>query len=201
MSSWVKIAALGAALSAVACGSNPSVKYYQLALPDGDPRAHGQGILAVEELVADAAFEDQRMVYRQSPYSLNYYYYHRWSAPPGIMVSDFLRLAYKQSGRFRDVMSGYTPGATTVLSGRVMALEEVDVNKKKWLARVRIALHLRDADSGQLLWSTTVSEEEPVESRTPEGVAQALTAAMRRIVDRTVPEIARRTSTRAQLSH
>lgn len=194
-------AALLCAGLAAGCGSSPKeIHYYQLAMPEEGAGAKGQGVLAVEQIVADSAFDDQRIVYRKSAYRLNYYHYHRWSAPPGMMVSDYLRMAYRQSGRFDDVVSGFTPDATTVLSGRVMALEEVDVSKEEWKARVRIQLHLRDARTGKLLWSGTVSKEEPVKERNPEGLAAALSAAMADVVAETTPEIARHTSAQAKLA-
>ena len=184
----VALAALAAALAA--CGSSPQTRYYQLAMPGEEAEQSGQAILAVEQLVADAAYAEPRIVYRESPYRLDYYHYHRWSAPPGVMVSDYLRMAYRQSGRFRAVVSGYTPDATAILTGRIMALEEVDVADGEWLARVRLELHLRDARTGDLLWSTTATEEEPLRSRTPEGLAQSLSDAMGRIVAETAPAIA-----------
>jgi ABC-type uncharacterized transport system auxiliary subunit len=175
-----------------ACGGAPPVRYYQLAAPESAEASGGDVVLAVEQLTADAAFEDQRMVYRTSPYRVDYYYYHRWSAPPSLLVTDYLRMAYARTGRFRAVVSGYTPEATAVLTGRVLALEEVDGDQSDgpWRGRVRLELALRDGRSGELLWSRTLSEEEPVESRSPEGVAQALTRAVARIVESTAPEIA-----------
>jgi ABC-type uncharacterized transport system auxiliary subunit len=180
--------------SLAACGgAAPPVRYYQIALPDGDDARAGQGskVLAIERLAADAAYDDARIVYRESPYRLDYYHYHRWTSPPGLMVSDYLRIAYQQSGLFRSVISGYSSDADAILSGRLMAIEEVNESPDAWTARVRLELQLRDARTGELLWSRLITETEALEDREPEGLAKAMAAVMARIVDATAPLIAR----------
>jgi ABC-type uncharacterized transport system auxiliary subunit len=172
---------------------SPDIRYYQLDFDEnllGGTPENGQIVLSVETLVGDAAFEDQRIVYRESPHRLDYYYYHRWTAPPGVMVSDFLREAYEKSGYFRTVVSGFSPEAPVFLNGRVVAFEEVDVGKKEWLARVKLDLHLRSAETGDIVWSRTITEEEPVEEQDPEGLAAALSRAVTRVVVDTAPEFA-----------
>jgi ABC-type uncharacterized transport system auxiliary subunit len=194
---FVLAAALSLTASLAACGGPaPPVRYYQIALPDGDgagqigQAGEGAPILAIERISADAAYDDPRIVYRESPYRLDYYNYHRWSSPPGLMVTDYLRIAYQQSGLFRSVVSGYSSDADAILAGRVMAIEEVNETATTWHARIRLELLLRDARTGELLWSQVVTEIEPLESREPEGTAQAVAAAMGRIVAVTGPLIA-----------
>jgi ABC-type uncharacterized transport system auxiliary subunit len=185
--------------SLAACGrAAPPVRYYQIALPDGDDGRAGQGakVLAIERLTADAAYDDARIVYRESPYRLDYYHYHRWTSPPGLMVSDYLRMAYQQSGLFRSVISGYSSDADAILSGRLMAIEEVNESAESWLARVRVELQLRDARTGDLLWSRLITETEVLEAREPEGLAKATAAAMARIVETTAPLIAEHMASR-----
>ena len=63
-------------------GKVPETRYYQLASPPRAPNT-GDQILVVEPLVTDAAYDDDRIVYRISPYRLDYYQYHRWTGAPG----------------------------------------------------------------------------------------------------------------------
>ena len=187
----VTAVALVAAL--VGCrGSAPPVRYYKIALPDAEPagQGEGRGILALERLNADAAYDDARIVYRESPYRLDYYHYHRWTAPPGLMVSDYLRMAYQQTGKFRSVVAGYSSDADAILSGRLMAIEEVNRTETEWLARIRLELRLRDARTGDLLWSQVLTETERLERNEPEALAMAMAAAMTRIVETSAPTIA-----------
>ena len=175
---------------AAACGSSPPpVRYYQIAVPEAKPAGQGEGILAVERIRADAAYDDARIVYRESPHRLDYYHYHRWSSPPGMMLSDYLRVAYDQSGHFGSVVSGFSDDADAILGGRLMAFEEVNETEDRWLARVRLELRLRDAKTGELLWSSVITETEPLEEHEPEGLAKALGVAMDRIVAATGPDL------------
>ncbi len=184
-----------AAVWLVSCGSRPDIRYYQLKVDqtailradDSTPRV----VFAVEAMIGDSAYEDPRIVYRVSPYRLDYYHYHRWTAPPGVMLSDFLRDAYEQTGYFDSVVAGFSPDASVFLYGRLVAFEEVDVEKDSWLARIKINLALREAATGDVIWNRTITEEVSVTDRTPEGVAAAMSAAATRIVADTAPEFAR----------
>ena len=173
------------------CFSRPDVRYYQLRLDESalvQAEEPTELVFAVESMIGDSAYEDPRIVYRSSPYRLDYYHYHRWTAPPGVMVSDFLRDAYAATGYFDSVVSGFSPDAVVFLSGRIVAFEEVDLAKKEWEARVKMNLFLRDAASGDVVWSRTVEQQVPVQELNPEGVAQAMSTAVTMIVADTAPE-------------
>ncbi len=176
-------------LAAAACGGRaPDTHYYDLA--SAARRHSGDGpVLAIEPLTADEPYDDERMVYRESPYRVDYYHYHRWSASPGAMVSNHLERALESSGRFAAVLREDPKNAAYVLGGRLIALEEVDVSKRRWLGRVSLELHLRDAATGDVVWSKKLEETEPVARQTPEGVARALSRAMDRIARRLAPEL------------
>ncbi len=177
--------------TAAGCGSRPDIRYYRLSYDlDSLPTASESSdvVLAIGNMVGDSAYEDPRIVYRTSPYRLDYYYYHRWTSPPGVMVGDFLRDAYDRTGYFKTVVSGFAPEAPVILTGRVAAFEEVDVETRKWIARVKLELQLRDARTGDIVWSRTITEEEPVKTLTPEGLAEAMSEATTTIVANTAPE-------------
>lgn len=174
-----------------ACGrTTPQINYYRLASNVEPEAKNARAVLAVEPFQTVAAYDDDRIVYRESEYRLDYYYYHRWAAEPGSMVTDFLREAYGSTGRFRNVVGEAGGETTAVLSGRVIALEEVDVTKERWLGRIVLELELRDPTSGEVIWSRVVREEVPLPRRHPEGLAEALSGALDRIARRTAPTIA-----------
>jgi len=176
--------------SACAGKSAPQIHHYQvIAQPRAGGEQGGEYVLGVEYLSADAAYDDVRIVYRKSPYKLDYYHYHRWSAPPSVMVTDALRQSLQQSGEFRAVTSGYTASADVILRGRLVAIEEVDVSEDEWRARIVLDLQLQDATTGLVIWSDVVRKEEPIEVREPEGVARALSVALGHIVEEITPEL------------
>jgi ABC-type uncharacterized transport system auxiliary subunit len=180
LSAW----SLGVWAACAACGGSlPETRYYQLA-PSGEPvrgAGGGGGVLVVEALTTDEAYDDERIVYRTSPFRLDYYEYQRWSSPPGVMIGNYLEQALERSGRFRAVVRDLTPDAEAVLAGRVLAIEEVDRTRTAWIGRIVIELRLSDARSGEALWTEQLEEIEPLRRQSPEGLAAALSIAMSRI--------------------
>jgi ABC-type uncharacterized transport system auxiliary subunit len=169
----------------------PETRYYQLATTPPAARSHDNaGItLALSPLDTDQAYDDERIVYRITPYRLDYYNYHRWSAAPGALVADYLESAFEHSGRFRSVVRDAGATASVTLGGRVIALEEVDKSKTQWLGRVVVELTLTDVASGDVLWTQQYEETEPLRAQNPEGLAQAISIALKRIADRSLPVI------------
>jgi uncharacterized lipoprotein YmbA len=183
-------ACLAAALLA-ACASTPETHFYRLSAPAlilaREPIA---GVLYIESLESDAVFSDDRIVYRTSPYKLDYYNYHRWTSPPAVHLTDYLRDAYARTGLFTRVVTASTPPPDAVLSGRVTGFEEVDESTTSWSGRLELELTLSDARSDAILWNQRYSESERIPERTPEGLAIALSAAMGRIVQSSVAALA-----------
>ena len=185
---WIITAAAAAACAA--CGGKlPETRYYQLAVPA--ERAHGgDRVLVLDALETDAAYDDERIVYRATPFRVDYYQYHRWASAPGTMIGNYLEQALEHSGKFCAVVREVTADAPVVLSGRVLAIEEVDRSKTEWLGRIVLELVLTDVRTSEAVWTEQFDETEPLRQQTPEGLAAALSTAMGRIVARTAPVIA-----------
>ena len=182
-----------------ACGGKlPETRYYQLAQPETRLRG-GDDLLVLEAVTADGAYDDDRIVYRTTPFRIDYYQYHRWSSAPGVMVGNYLEQALEASGKFRAVVREMTPDAPVVLGGRVIAIEEVDRSRTEWLGRIVLELVLTDTRTGAALWTDQLEETEPLRQQTPEGLAAALSIAMSRIVAHTVPTIAELADRQARL--
>jgi uncharacterized lipoprotein YmbA len=201
---FVRVFALGLVITMVATsgacsGTVPATRYYQLAAPATKPAAAGDLTLVVEALETDAGYDDERIVYRTTPYRLDYYQYHRWSAAPGMMVGNFLEQALEKSGRFRSVVRELSDDASAILGGRVVAIEEVDTDKAHWRGRIVVELKLTDAKTGATLWAQQYEETEPLRRQSPEGLARALSAAMARITTRAAPVIAELAAKQAAL--
>jgi len=199
----MRSALIALSLCAACGGKLAETRYYQLApregsgrtaepvgstTPEDNPR-HGGDILVVERLTADGGYDDDRIVYRTTPFRVDYYQYHRWTSAPGVMVGNYLEHALEGSGKFRAVVREATPDAPAVLTGRVLAIEEVDRSKTEWLGRIALELVLTDARTGALLWTEQFEETEPLRQQSPEGLAAALSIAMSRIVAQVVPTI------------
>ena len=89
----------------------PETRYYQLAAHGRRPRDAADDAGVARRRAARppiGAYDDERIVYRITPYRLDYYNYHRWSAPPGTIVGNYLEHALERSGQFRAVCASAT---------------------------------------------------------------------------------------------
>jgi ABC-type uncharacterized transport system auxiliary subunit len=173
----------------VACGGKiPDTRYYALAAPPA-ATGHGSIDLAVEALSTEPGYDDDRIVYRQNPYRLDYYQYHRWSAAPGVVLGGYLAQALDATGKFHAVVREPNDNTPLVIGGRVLALEEVDQSPTRWLGHVVVELTATDRASGEVVWTQKFDDSEPLQAQSPEGLARAISTAMSRIVDRAAPAI------------
>lgn len=175
----------------VACGGTaPQVRYYQLAVDSPVTPPSGTQVIAVTALTSHSAYDDERIVYRKSPYRLDYYSYHRWSATPGVLVAGFLEQALSRTGAFKAVVGEASPDAAWVLGGSIAAIEEIDRTPSHWQGRIALDLTLTDPATGAVVWAQRFEETESLAIQSPEGLARALSIALDRIAIRAAPLIA-----------
>lgn len=185
---WVSPFATCLLLSA--CGSVPQTFYYTLAeapAATGEPAGNHHDQLAValgvERFAAAAIYEEDRLIYRESPFEVKYDHYRRWAARPAQLVTDEIINQLAARGLFRTVTSYPTAvPVDCILRGRILAFEEWD-RGEQWFGRVAISVQLYQASSQKLLWSGTLSRETPAQKRLPAAVAQAISTSLRECVD------------------
>jgi ABC-type uncharacterized transport system auxiliary subunit len=197
--SLILLAILFEVLLGACAGKLPETRFYQLAATQSAAEPTGDATLILETLETDPAYDDDRIVYRTTPYRLDYYQYHRWSATPGTMVGDYLEQAFESSGKFRSVLRDATADAPAVLGGRVLAIEEIDTSKTSWQGRIVIELRLTETKTNTVLWTQQFEETEPLAAQTPEGLAKALSTAMARIATRAAPVVAEHVDRQSKL--
>ncbi|HET9989294.1 MAG TPA: ABC-type transport auxiliary lipoprotein family protein [Kofleriaceae bacterium] len=186
----VLVAIVVSVVGAACGGSTPQVRYYQLAgstAPAAKPT--GDKVLVVEALTSDGAYDDERIVYRNNPYRLDYYNYHRWVAAPGALVGGYLQQALGRTGDFKAVLREQTADTSLVLGGRITAIEEIDRDPKHWVGRIALELTLMDPMTGEIVWAQPFEETEPLPVQNPEGLARAISTALDRIAKRAAPAI------------
>jgi len=192
---WMGVV-VGCGLFAGSCGGPKPIRHYQLeaiseAIESRSTQEAPELTVAVEDFSTGASYDEQRIVYRADEYRIDYYHYHRWGAPPGMIVADALRSVYRKTGAFESVVGAYTARADVVLSGRVLALEEVDESSDKWYGRVALDLRLRDAATGELLWTDTVEKRRVLAEQSPKGLARGISEALTEIGLESVGTIAK----------
>jgi len=156
----------------------PHIRYYVLTVP-GTPPALAAPV-RVGTFTADQAYATPRLAYRTSPYSIDYYIYHRWAADPRQLVASATR-DYLERGAGRD------GGPPFVIEGNVRRLEEVDEANGRQGA---IALDVRVERDGQVVLDRSYVEVEPADGKNPEAVTAALSRALGRILNQVAGDLA-----------
>lgn len=165
---------------AAACSlarTTPQLRYYTVTIP-GDPPTLPAPI-EVHPFVADDPYATARIAYRTSRYRIDYYTYHRWAADPANLLHYAVRDHFARANP--------PPEAEPfTLRMRVLRMEEDDTSDP-WQGA--LALEAEVQRKGRLVFKKTFTANEPMETRTPEAVAAALSRALRRVLDRLVLEL------------
>lgn len=181
----------------LACGGVPQIYYYTLARPAAaaaQPAGNHNGTLAVvlgvEKFEAEAVYEDDRLIYRESPVEVKYDHYRRWAARPAQLVTDEIIRQLDSKQLFENVIS--VPAAARVdyvLRGRILSFEEWD-RGEQWFGKVAFKVELYESTSRRLVWSGVFDCETPAEKRLPVSVVQAISQSLQKCVDELVHEMA-----------
>jgi len=89
------------------CGSVPQTYYYRVDYQIEDLRNGNQAIpltFGISQFDVDVLYEGDRIVYRQSPYQVQFYHYRRWVAPPKKIVTEKVLKQFQASGVFANVV-------------------------------------------------------------------------------------------------
>ncbi|HTR56478.1 MAG TPA: ABC-type transport auxiliary lipoprotein family protein [Kofleriaceae bacterium] len=182
---------LAIAFAVAACGGSvPATHYYALPSPPAQVRPGNGPTLAIETLDAARPYDDDRMIYRVDSYRVDFYEYHRWAAPVGALVADYLGGAFARSGRFRAVARGPEAQGALAISGRVVALEEIDATPNVWFGRVAVSLVATDRATGEVVWTEQLDERVAMPTRSPDGLARAVGAALALVAEHAIPKLA-----------
>jgi uncharacterized lipoprotein YmbA len=175
---WIVILALS-----TGCRAAPTMSYYVLEPRSGASADAPDGVsVGVLPFEVDPPYDQDRIVYRigaDSP-KVGFYEYHRWAAPLSRMLPRIASAAFRDVegvGRIEPVSSEQRYDVR--LSGRVIALEEVDVAGEQH-ARIDLVLTLIGSD-GSTLWSAAASESSDVSADTVEELVAQTRAVAERI--------------------
>ena len=164
----------------VACGSVPDTHYYSLSYPPVDssttpPKLNK--IVGVKKFIADPPYDQDRLVYRDSPYEIKFYNYRRWICSPREMLTENAVLHLRASGLFAGVAHAHNSQSFDyLLGGRVLQFEEWD-ETNRWQARVKLWLELQSTSSRKVVWQGYVESQVPVDEKQPLNVVKALSRA------------------------
>ncbi len=159
------------------CGTVPEIHYYVIDYPISPKQVDNPMfdiVLGVTSFRSDPIYEEDRIIYRESPYEVKFYNYHQWMIPPKEMVTEKALSQLTASGLFSLVVP--FPQYSQVdylLRGTVKQFEERDKDKQ-WFAHVRLHLELINRDTGKLVWRNDFTQHTHVVSKRPIEVVRAL---------------------------
>lgn len=157
--------------------------YYTLNLPaPPDPPApeNAKATVAIQEFTAPAYLRRGAIVFKTSPESLGFYEYHRWAVNPCEFVTDSMRDRLSATGLFARVKHyDGRNDAEYLVSGRVEKLEEIDYEGGVKVV-VAISAQMTKFDTGETVWTKSVSKVGNVDRRAVPAVVSAMSDAMDR---------------------
>jgi ABC-type uncharacterized transport system auxiliary subunit len=163
-----------------ACSAVPENHYFTVAYV---PMPHqgelpGTATVRVRQLEIAPAYDQERLVYRYSPYEFQYYNFMLWAVKPQRMVTDLLVQHLEQSGIFGRVT--YEVGEQRPdyeITGMLNALEELD-SGDEWFSHLAIQLHLSRFGEEKPIWSYKIDARKRVYNKNPVYVVKSLSELM-----------------------
>lgn len=174
------------------CGSVPPTYYYRVdyELPNSNS-SHNiiPKTLGVAQLDADILYEGDRIVYRNSPYEVQFYHYRRWIAPPKKIVTEKVLKQFQASGIFQKVVSlpSYSK-IDYILKGQINAFEEWDEGNA-WYGTVTLGFQLQDAETNEIVWENELSRKTKAMKKEPVEVVKAISQSLNKVVQKAIEEI------------
>ncbi|MEO8131610.1 MAG: ABC-type transport auxiliary lipoprotein family protein [Bryobacteraceae bacterium] len=173
---------ISAALLASACAPH-RIQYYQLSAFEKQARIAEAGpTLVVARITTPEALQDGRIRYLEGPNEVGAYEYHRWTDPPGLLVKEALIQVLRASGTFRSVdEAGSSAAGDYSLRGKLLEFAEVDGAGMQ--TRVSLDFELRDTKTGRVVWSQTLTHNEPLQAKKVSEVVQSLDRNLRGVLE------------------
>jgi ABC-type uncharacterized transport system auxiliary subunit len=150
-------------------------------------------LIKVERFSAAQDFNTLSMVYRDGPFQRGVDPYHRWRVNPGDMVTDYLMRDLRKARLFQAVFS-YNDGKDTryLLEGRVdefLELGEKDGRKAALSLNVTFLDLTKKETIEKVVFQRDYRYIEPIETPTPEGLAQGMSKAMEKFSKQLIKDL------------
>jgi ABC-type uncharacterized transport system auxiliary subunit len=151
--------------------------------------------IKVALFAVDETINRQEMVYQANPYRTGTYWYNRWRVNPGYLVTDYLTRDLGDSRLFKAVFSHDSSGpARFRLEGGVVEFQENDT-PGLWHAALTLNITLLDTDqeniADRVMFQRSYRTQEPMSTRTPPGLAAALSSAMQQLSRQIIDDVYR----------
>ena len=167
----------------------PAVHHYALALQLPTPATNtAKASLVIRPLTARDPYDQERMVYRTSPYAFDLYNSHRWASSPAEQVTHWTRRYLQTTGLFSQVFPTTDGNGDFVLGGVIREFEELD-HETTWEAALSIDFWLTRANERSPFWFRSYAVTKPASRRNPEAIAEAMSQGLADILQRLTTDL------------
>ncbi len=146
--------------------SKPTVRrYYQIYYkPKPVLGRQVSGTVRIRTFDVDKIYRRHNLLFRTSPYEIFYYNTHFWASRPADMITDIIAAHVKETKLFSDVIIQLDRRPDYVLTGRILALDEID-SDDIWYARVSIIFELKDYKTDRVIVSHSFDRRKEVHNQ------------------------------------
>jgi ABC-type uncharacterized transport system auxiliary subunit len=145
--------------------AGPEKKYYEIHLDAVSDMAPFSASLLLDRIEIDSLYDDFRVIYRVSPYEINYYAYHFWADKPSRLLRSSLIQFLEASRLFpKIILEPILGNADWILRWTVHRIEEVD-EAEAWFARLSMKLEVADFKTRAILAVRTFDRKEPMSKK------------------------------------
>lgn len=176
-------------------GSQTAKRYFQLQLANNTFRATKKlaKIIMLDTVRVKQLYDDFRIIYRISPYEINYYSYDFWAKKPGKLIFDtivdylyitkiFIRVDEKLS----------LPEPDLLMKVTLNSIEEVDIGNV-WYARLSMMVEILHFKSGEVILNASFDSKKRLPSRKvvhlPRALSIILQEELKKIMDMLIKKI------------
>ncbi len=173
------------------CGSVPPTYYYKIDYETASSQNSSvlPVTIGVSQFGADVMYENDKIVYRDSPYEVQFYNYRRWIAQPRKIVTEKIHQQYREAGLFQRVVRiPSTFKIDYILKGRITAFEEWDEGTA-WYGVVAIEFQLYDPSTNEIVWENLVSERTAAAKKEPAEVVKAISESLNAVITKSIAQI------------
>jgi len=119
-------------------------------------------VLAIGTFEADIPYQQDKIVFRKSPYEVAFYEYRKWLRPLPQLVSSKVLQEAAASGMFSRVHGqAFQVAATYILIGKISMFDRWDSPNSSEV-RVQIVYQLLDSYGEQIIWTDAIETSAPV---------------------------------------
>lgn len=136
-------------------------------------------VIRVKNLEIEEAYNRSQIVYRKSPFQLQYYFYRVWAVKPEVMLTDLIHKHLTSTNLVSHVVRRFDEGAKPdyELTGRIEAIEEYN-SDEIWFAHLAYRLKLVRLKDNRTVYTRRFDSRKQVFQKEPEYVVRELSRIM-----------------------